>query len=84
MSPGKGLGFLRKPERMNVLLSRAQRLLVLVGSWKFFQHQLQHIQADAKQPLGSWRIVMDYLESCFEKQSALKISSKELHSRRTP
>jgi hypothetical protein len=36
--PGKPLGFLKAPSRMNVLLSRAQALLVIVGSWNFFEH----------------------------------------------
>jgi len=33
----KAFGFLGEDERMNVLFSRAERLLVLVGSWDFFQ-----------------------------------------------
>jgi superfamily I DNA and/or RNA helicase len=39
-SPGSGLGFLQESSRMNVLFSRAERLLVLVGSWDFFKHQV--------------------------------------------
>ena len=38
--PIEGLGFLRDIKRMNVLMSRAECLLVLVGSWSFFKHQL--------------------------------------------
>ena len=34
--PSKSLGFLRVPNRMNVLLSRAKHKLIIVGSWKFF------------------------------------------------
>jgi serine/threonine protein kinase len=36
--PALPLGFLKSPSRMNVLLSRAQALLVIVGSWSFFEH----------------------------------------------
>lgn len=68
-----GLGFLRESERMNVLFSRAERLLVLVGSWDFFQHQLQGTSADPHQPLGKWRIALDYLDECFKNGKAVKL-----------
>ena len=35
-APGEGLGFLADPPRINVLLSRAEQLLVLVGSFESF------------------------------------------------
>ena len=35
----RAIGFLADPERLNVMLSRPKQLLVLVGSWKFFQAQ---------------------------------------------
>ncbi len=47
---------------MNVLFSRAERLLVLVGSWEFFKHQISSAPPDPDQPLGHWRLAMDYLE----------------------
>jgi superfamily I DNA and/or RNA helicase len=34
--PWKSVGFLKEPNRMNVLLSRARHKLVIVGSWEFF------------------------------------------------
>jgi superfamily I DNA and/or RNA helicase len=38
--PGDGgLGFLKERERMNVMVSRARKLLVFVGSWAFFKHE---------------------------------------------
>lgn len=41
MASGEGLGFLREAARMNVLFSRAERILVLVGSWDFFKYQVR-------------------------------------------
>ncbi|WP_396888561.1 AAA domain-containing protein [Micromonospora craniellae] len=41
--PSDGLGFLSHPQRMNVLISRAERLLILVGSWDFFRAQVAHV-----------------------------------------
>lgn len=59
--PGQGMGFLDEPSRLNVLLSRAERLLVLVGSWDFFVHQVSTVQLDDRpNPLWHWkRIVTD-------------------------
>jgi superfamily I DNA and/or RNA helicase len=37
------LGFLDEPSRLNVLLSRAEQLLVLVGSWDFFVNQVRTV-----------------------------------------
>ena len=61
-APGSGLGFLREPPRMNVLFSRAERLLVLVGSWDFFKFQTKFAPEDKNQPLGHWRLALRYIE----------------------
>ena len=45
---GHGLGFLLERERLNVLLSRAERMLVLVGSWHFIKSQLAGVPPDVK------------------------------------
>lgn len=76
--PGHGFGFLQEPERMNVLFSRAERLLVLVGSWEFFQHQLRDVPTDPVQPLGKWRIALDHIEACLRSGSAVKITTSAL------
>jgi len=34
--PWKSIGFLKEPNRMNVLLSRARHKLIIIGSWDFF------------------------------------------------
>lgn len=75
---GRGLGFLREGRRMNVLFSRAERLLVLVGSWEFFQHQLADVPPDDSQPLGQWRIALDYVGDCISNGLAFKIDITEL------
>lgn len=37
LPPADSLGFLRQPNRPNVLLSRARQKLVIIGSWDFFR-----------------------------------------------
>jgi serine/threonine protein kinase len=73
LPPGDGLGFLGEAPRMNVLLSRAERLLVLVGSWDFFQHQLRDVQlTDTTHPLWHWKRVLHALEDWFASGLALR------------
>src|SRR5262249_17592924 len=40
LPPGSGIGFLADEPRVNVLLSRAKRKLILVGSWDFFESRV--------------------------------------------
>jgi hypothetical protein len=66
--PGEGLGFLREASRLNVLLSRAERLLLLVGSWDFFVHQASMVRIENKEDLlwflrKSLSIMQDYFIS---------------------
>jgi hypothetical protein len=37
LPPAESLGFLRQPNRPNVLLSRARQKLIIIGSWDFFK-----------------------------------------------
>ncbi|MCK8827059.1 AAA domain-containing protein [Natroniella acetigena] len=44
-NPNNAIGFARSPERINVALSRAKELLVLVGSTQLFCHESSHSSA---------------------------------------
>lgn len=76
---GRPLGFLEDPERMNVLLSRAQRLLVLVGSWEFFFEQVEPFSLEDKSRREQWHLkkVMTMLEGWFNSGEAVKLSAAE-------
>jgi hypothetical protein len=70
----RGLGFLDRPERLNVLLSRAERLLVIVGCWEFFELQVAGVLAsDTKHPLWPWKRAMEYIKECIGQGTAVKI-----------
>lgn len=68
------LGFLEERERMNVLLSRAQRLLVLVGSWDFFVEQVDPIPLEDRMR-KQWPLkkVITLLEEFFTLKKAIKL-----------
>jgi hypothetical protein len=74
---GKGLGFLVDGSRMNVLLSRAERLLVLIGSWEFFRSQVSHVSRDKNEPseLQHLAVVLDRLEAWFAEGKAVRIAA---------
>jgi hypothetical protein len=78
---GKGLGFLSDPARINVLLSRAQRLLALIGSWKFFLHQVSGVNPeDQSAPLWHWWQVLTLLDDWFTSGRALKVDAASLET----
>lgn len=61
---GQAMGFLQDAPRLNVLLSRAERLLVLVGSWQFFQHHTELVDlGEPEKELWHWKKVLTTLES---------------------
>lgn len=79
LPPGSGLGFLEDASRINVLLSRAERLLVLVGSWEFFRAQVAAVDLDDKQlPLWHWKKVLTTLEEWFGTGRAYRIEAEDL------
>ena len=78
---GNGIGFLGEAPRINVLLSRAERLLILVGSWDFFEYQLELVPlGDPHHELWHWKRVLSTLDEWFESGLALRIDSRKLSS----
>jgi hypothetical protein len=79
---GRSLGFLRDATRMNVLFSRAERMLVLVGSWDFFSGVVKDIPRDPDNPLGHWRIAIDYLAEKMKSGEVLKLQASDVRRSR--
>jgi len=86
--PGmRGLGFLRDPRRMNVLLSRAKWKLVIVGSLEYLEHcvtstGLQSTMGEAYLPRfieNFRRLELEKLDEDFFK--AVRIRAQELENR---
>jgi superfamily I DNA and/or RNA helicase len=72
--PGHGLGFLDDASRLNVLLSRAERLLVLVGSWDFFQEQVRTVELDdTANPLWHLKQIVTDLTDWFASGRAVRL-----------
>ncbi len=74
--PGHGLGFLDEANRLNVLLSRAERLLVLVGSWDFFQEQVRTVELDdTANPLWHLKRIVTDLSDWFASGRAVRLGA---------
>jgi hypothetical protein len=61
----RALGFLRFFERVNVMMSRAERLLVLVGSWDFFFAHLSQHSDESGQVYSELRRLVEWLDRAF-------------------
>ncbi len=77
--PGAGLGFMAEdPSRFNVMLSRAEKLLVLVGSWDFFSAQVAHVPtANREHELWALRTALDEISAAIERGEAVRIRASE-------
>lgn len=72
--PATALGFLKEAPRTNVLLSRAQRLIVLVGSWEFFVKQISMIPPDDEtREEWKFRRAITLLDDWFKSGQATKV-----------
>lgn len=74
-----GMGFLKEAERLNVLLSRAEKLLVLVGSWNFFEWHLEGVNIENHHDsLWEWKNIFQMLDDGFANGRAIKIPYNEI------
>jgi len=74
-----GLGFLKEHRRINVQFSRAERLLVIVGSWQFFCKQVEHVELQNElDELWFWKRLLSTLEEYFENGKAIRILERDL------
>jgi ABC-type molybdenum transport system ATPase subunit/photorepair protein PhrA len=63
----KSIGFLSEESRMNVLLSRGRKKLILIGSFSFYQRQIEHLQSDdVLDPLRFLKRLLDYIQEGVE------------------
>ena len=70
---GRALGFLREHERVNVMLSRSEKLLVLVGNWEFFRAHLAAQSREEGQPFAELGRLADWLENAFNDGRAHRV-----------
>lgn len=79
LPPEEGLGFLEESARINVLLSRAEQLLVLVGSWDFFVHQVSTVRLeDSHHPLWHLKRVVTTLDQYFASGLAVRLKADSM------
>ena len=76
---GKGVGFLGEGARWNVLLSRAKRKLVLVGSWDFLWSRFpEGVTLTDDDPMADLSKVMHALQSAIDGGTAKRIRLEDL------
>jgi serine/threonine protein kinase len=81
---GRALGFLREHERMNVMLSRSEKLLVLVGNWEFFRTHLAAQSRDKGQPYAQLASLADWLENAFNDGRAHRVPVDQFETASPP
>lgn len=77
--------FIAQPDRLNVMLSRPKRLLVIVGCWAFFSACVAEVSAatdtngNYNDPdYGPFKKTLEELDAMFKDGRALKITAKEV------
>jgi superfamily I DNA and/or RNA helicase len=68
----KALGFLRFFQRVNVMMSRAERLLIVVGSWDFLFAHLSQQSDEPDQVYFELRRLIGWLDEAFKTGVAFK------------
>lgn len=71
------LGFLRNEKRMNVLLSRAKRLMILVGSWEFFCESIDTNDRDSTHIANA----LSMIEQWFNQGKAKRVNALDFLGR---
>ena len=70
-----GVGFLSERPRLNVMLSRARRKLILIGSWEFFtKRATQEAWKDPTHPLHHLATVFCELAEAFRNGTACRVA----------
>ena len=73
-APTGGVGFLSERPRLNVMLSRAKRKLILVGSWDFFMRRAtQEALVQVEHPMHHLAVVFHELQTSMDRGIAARI-----------
>jgi hypothetical protein len=76
---GSAIGFLKEYQRINVMVSRAEKLLVLVGSWDFFRAHLGEPR-DEGQPFHELSKLIGWLAEAFKDGRAVLVPADQVNN----